>query len=65
MSIVWYENSDGQGAFGREHAVAIDWYTQVLLTADLDGDGDQDVCSGAGGAPWGPPGHGEQLRAGV
>ena len=44
--VAWYENTDGQGRFGDQrvltHAAA---GSRSAVTADIDGDGDQDVIS--------------------
>jgi hypothetical protein len=44
--IVWFENTDGAGTFGGEQVIttAVDGVKRIS-TADLDGDGDQDVLS--------------------
>ena len=44
--IAWYENTDGQGAFGPQKIItksSVD--TKSLYTTDIDGDGDIDVLS--------------------
>jgi hypothetical protein len=45
--VVWFENTDGQGTFGREQFIARNDTVGVesVAAADLDGDGDQDVLS--------------------
>ena len=44
--IVWYENTDGKGAFGNGLVIStqVRW-TRSLSVEDLDGDGDMDVVS--------------------
>ena len=44
--IVWFENLDGEGTFGEQRIIstATDLPKEVV-TADLDGDGDEDVIS--------------------
>ena len=45
-SVSWYENQDGQGAFGTELVLTAGTDgPNALATADLDGDGDLDVLS--------------------
>jgi hypothetical protein len=44
--IAWYENTDGNGAFGRKQVIATNlWKPRSVFAADLDGDGDLDVLS--------------------
>jgi hypothetical protein len=45
--VVWFENTDGQGTFGREQFIARDDTVgiEAVIAADLDSDGDQDVLS--------------------
>lgn len=44
--IVWFENLDGQGDFGEEHAIASGLDTPFgIYTTDIDNDGDLDVLS--------------------
>jgi len=44
----WYENLDGAGSFGPVQVISMGANeAQWVETADLDGDGDQDVLSGA------------------
>ncbi|MBN2473963.1 MAG: VCBS repeat-containing protein, partial [Pirellulales bacterium] len=47
--IAWYENTDGEGHFGRQQVVSAALGAQAVTTADLDGDGDLDVLSAAYG----------------
>ena len=43
--LAWYENTDGQGSFGKQHVVtaAVSYYPHSVAVADLDGDGDLDL----------------------
>jgi hypothetical protein len=45
--LVWYENTDGQGAFDAEHELSASSSraADAVYSADIDGDGDQDVLS--------------------
>ena len=44
--IAWYENTDGLGTFAPQRIVALLWGgARKISTADLDGDGDQDVLA--------------------
>ena len=44
--IAWYENTDGQGSFGEQQVITTSAYgARSVFSADLDGDGDQDVLS--------------------
>jgi hypothetical protein len=62
--IAWFENQDGAGSFGAEQSIGVPSYSwaAVLLAADLDADGDQDVVHGGWGLVWqrndGPAGFG-------
>jgi uncharacterized protein YegL len=56
--IAWFENTDGKGAFGEQKIIttAVN-FPRAVYTADLDGDGDQDVLSastsrGSGKIAW-------------
>jgi len=54
-SILWYENTDGQGTFSSARYVsnAVD-YPGPLAASDLDGDGDQEVLAILEDPPTGP-----------
>ncbi len=44
--IAWYENSDGLGSFGPQQIITTSAYGALsVFSADLDGDGDNDVLS--------------------
>lgn len=45
--ISWYEN-DGLGNFGQQQDVfsSVNWGSSIVLTADIDNDGDKDIISG-------------------
>lgn len=44
--IGWYENTDGEGTFGEQMVISADTDgAEWVYTADVDGDGDQDVLS--------------------
>ncbi len=44
--IAWFENTTGQGSFGRKHPVSLDTDdVRSIHAADVDGDGDVDVVS--------------------
>ena len=46
VEIAWYENHDGQGAFGRRQLIGSGAAWQIsAVPVDLDGDGDLDVLS--------------------
>ena len=52
-TIAWYENLDGNGTFGSVNYVIQSFqHTQFLSTADIDGDGDQDILATANGLGW-------------
>jgi hypothetical protein len=45
-TIAWYENTDGQGTFGDQQVISIKADgARAVYSADIDGDGDQDVLS--------------------
>ncbi len=47
--LVWYENLDGLGTYGTENILNNNAITVIaIFAADIDGDGDMDVLSGAG-----------------
>ena len=44
--IAWYENTDGQGAFGTQQVITTNMiYGSFVSATDIDGDGDLDVLS--------------------
>ncbi len=44
--IAWYENTDGNGAFGEQQVITDSAFAaQSVYACDIDGDGDQDVLS--------------------
>ena len=44
--VAWYENTDGQGAFGPKKSIATnDFEVRWTFVADLDNDGDNDVLT--------------------
>ncbi len=46
-TIAWYENTDGAGGFGPQQLISTTaTYANVVLGADVDGDGDVDAVSG-------------------
>jgi len=46
--IAWYENEDGLGTFGPERVVTEGFNTAIVVVpADLDGDGDEDLLTSA------------------
>lgn len=48
--IAWYENTDGEGAFGEEQIITImAGYAYSVYACDIDGDGDNDVLSASYG----------------
>ena len=49
--IAWYENLDGLGSFGVQQIITTaSFAARDVKTADLDGDGDQDVMAASSGA---------------
>ncbi|MFH2142730.1 MAG: FG-GAP-like repeat-containing protein [Bacteroidota bacterium] len=45
-TIAWYENTDGYGDFGNQHAISSLTIGEVkVFASDIDGDGDNDVLS--------------------
>lgn len=49
-AVVWYENIDGQGAFGPQKIISEDALGAMsVYAADIDGDGDNDVLSASEG----------------
>ncbi|MEM1319557.1 MAG: T9SS type A sorting domain-containing protein [Bacteroidota bacterium] len=55
--IAWYENTDGQGAFGDQQRITreVSSWVASVYAADLDGDGDADIVSvspGDGKVAW-------------
>ncbi len=45
-TIAWYENIDGEGTFGNERIISTSQVgSRSVYTADLDGDGDNDVLA--------------------
>ncbi|MDP2688189.1 MAG: T9SS type A sorting domain-containing protein [Aequorivita sp.] len=47
--VVWYENTDGIGSFGIENIISNNITgIEAVFAADMDGDGDMDILSGAG-----------------
>ena len=44
--IAWYENTDGNGTFGKQQVITTNAdFAMSVYSADLDGDGDKDVLS--------------------
>jgi hypothetical protein len=44
--IAWYENTDGLGSFGEQQIITTSAFVATsVFSADIDGDGDQDVLS--------------------
>ncbi len=53
--IVWFENTDGNGSFSQEQVIVTsETGLTCIQTADIDGDGDQDVLSSVviSGVAW-------------
>jgi len=52
-AIIWYENTDGQGAFSNEQVITTTAISPSSIDAnDLDGDGDMDVISGSSSSDY-------------
>jgi hypothetical protein len=48
--IFWIENMDGLGNFGSKHVISnVNFYPNVVFSADIDNDGDQDLIIASGG----------------
>ncbi|MEM6717994.1 MAG: T9SS type A sorting domain-containing protein [Bacteroidota bacterium] len=47
--VAWYENLDGQGSFGSQQTISTYTRPEMVRTADMDNDGDQDVVFCIGG----------------
>ncbi|MFK7771222.1 MAG: T9SS type A sorting domain-containing protein [Saprospiraceae bacterium] len=46
--VTWYENMDGQGSFGAQNIISnFESEAQSVYAADIDNDGDMDVCIGS------------------
>ncbi|MEZ4930614.1 MAG: FG-GAP-like repeat-containing protein [Saprospiraceae bacterium] len=46
--LVWYENLDGNGNFDKQKIISTDHdFPRIIETADLDGDGDEDLIVGS------------------
>ena len=41
----WYENTDGQGTYGQQNIILLQYQASVLQPADIDGDGDMDFAA--------------------
>ena len=52
-SIIWYENTDGQGSFGTGQFISnLSGRTFMLSISDLDGDEDPDILTDNNGLVW-------------
>ena len=56
--LAWHENIDGNGSFSPKKVIStITYWAISIITADIDGDGDQDVLSASSGnEPYEPQG---------